>query len=150
MKEAESIIKKCDVALFSYQRQLNKGKEHILKVIEDYKASDAFHDEVMEASEGALDYGFLSCRSFIIKPFFDLDLSKTTMEAALTIAFEVTSGATFEVHTTVPPTAPFANVPPVEVPASSVKVSIVEVIPVELADKNPISAPLANVPQANT
>ena len=65
MKEAKSTIKKHDVALLSYQKSLEKDKEHLSRIIEDYKNSDAFQDKVMEASERAFDYSFLSYKSLI-------------------------------------------------------------------------------------
>ena len=74
------MIEKHDEALVSYQRQLNKDKERMSRIIEDYKNSDTFQDEVKEASDGAFNYGFLSCRSLIIKLFPNFDLSKVTME----------------------------------------------------------------------
>ena len=136
MKEAESIIKKCDVALLSYQKQLDKDKECMLKVIEDYKTLDAFQDEVMKASEGAFDYGFLSCRNLIIKLFPNLDLSKVTVEAALAVASEVSFGVTSGAPTMVPPATHPADVPPTDVPANPAQVLIIEVTMMELVDKN--------------
>ena len=149
LKEAKSRIEKYDVALLSYQKYLDKDKERMSKVIKDYKASDAFQDEVMKALEGAFNYDFLSCKRLIIKLFFDLDLSKVIMEAALTAAAEVTSETTFEVHTTVPPATP-TKVPLIEVPISPVEVSVVEVIPMKLFNEDSALTLPANDPQAET
>ena len=81
----------------------------------------------MEASEGAFDYDFLSCRSLIINLFSDLDLSKITMEAALATVVEATSKTTSGIHIMELPTTPSIEVLLTEVPTSPTEVPITEV-----------------------
>ena len=102
---------------------------------------------VIEASENFFDYGFLSCRSLIIKLFPHLDLSKITMEAVLTAAVEVTFRTTSGVCITELLATPPTEVLLTEVLASLAKVPIVEVAPMEPTDKDLTPALSANILQ---
>ena len=95
------------------------------RIIEDYKNSDTFQDDVTEASKGAFNYGFLSYRSLIIKLFPNLDLSKVTINAAIEVISDDTA--------TQLPTTPSFEAPPVEILASLTEVIIVEALPKEKA-----------------
>ena len=148
MKEAEFMIEKHNEALLSYWRQLDKDKEQMSRVIKDYKKSDDLQDEVMEALKGAFDYGFLSYRSLIIELFPTLDLNKVNMKAALAAAVEVTSETTSRIRITELPATLFIKVPPIEVPASSTEVPIIEAARTESVDKDPTPALPANNSQA--
>ena len=58
------------------QRWADQDKKRVAaKAVEDYKASEAFQDEIIEASKRVFDFGFQSCRDLVKMLFSNFDIS---------------------------------------------------------------------------
>ncbi|EHA8589862.1 hypothetical protein COCNU_scaffold012904G000040 [Cocos nucifera] len=92
IKKLEGTVSSQDETLVArektHQKDLEYWKAAITWVVEDYKSSDGFANEVIEATRKAFDNGFNSCRNLVGKLFSNLDLSGITCEAGLALASE--------------------------------------------------------------
>ncbi|KAG1358604.1 hypothetical protein COCNU_08G000500 [Cocos nucifera] len=79
-----------DMALLTYQRDLEHWKTTIGHAMEENKSSKDFAEEVIEATGEAFKSGFNSYKDLVRKYFSNLDLSGIVMEAllALTVGME--------------------------------------------------------------
>lgn len=65
------------------EKKAKLAEANALKVVDDYKKSVAFDEEITEASSYYYWYAYDDCKAKVAKLFSDLDLIKVTIEEAV-------------------------------------------------------------------
>ncbi|KAG1334316.1 hypothetical protein COCNU_03G004350 [Cocos nucifera] len=126
-----------DKTLLVYQRDVERLKAAADRAVEDYKSSEAFHEEVTEALGKAFDCGFNNYGSLVGKLFPNLDLSGVTQEIGLPLLSKTIAQPSLDVAPPVDVPQPIPEVAPQQLSPAPIETSApteapaVEIIPVE-------------------